>query len=253
MMQSLECLAMGNEARGGGLPPRFLKYIAQLQSSTERLRMNTYPGLTAQPWYDPEKFPIVRDLERHASEIIAEAQTLDERFFTDETENIERVGRWGVYFFYERGRKNEEHCGLCPATTAVIEAHRTVTTMAGQIYFSCLGPKTHVASHRGPTNMRLRCHLGVEVPAECGLRVGKIEATWTPGRCIVFDECYNHEVWNFSDQRRIVLIVDVWHPDLSDEEVLLLDGLQRYAAGQRKNLTKYWTRMDRERARQAVQ
>jgi len=49
----------------------------------------------------------------------------------------------------------------------------------------------------------------------------------------VFDDSFEHEAWNLSDRRRTVLIVDVWHPDLSDDEVLLLDGLQRYAFGQR--------------------
>jgi aspartyl/asparaginyl beta-hydroxylase (cupin superfamily) len=45
---------------------------------------------------------------------------------------------------------------------------------------------------------------------------------------VVFDDSFWHEVWNESDRRRLVLILDLWHPDLSDDEVSLLSGLQRY-------------------------
>jgi hypothetical protein len=55
------------------------------------------------------------------------------------------------------------------------------------------------------------------------------------------------EAWNLSDQQRTILIVDVWHPDLGDDEVLLLDGLQRYAVGQRLTRTNYWARKEQSR------
>jgi aspartyl/asparaginyl beta-hydroxylase (cupin superfamily) len=215
--------------------------------------MNIYPDLTAQPWHDPVTFPVALDLEQHAPQIIEEAHAIDTRFFQNEPENIERVGRWSVCFLYERGRKNKENCSLCPTATAVIETHRSITTIAGMIYFSCLDPKTRVTRHKGPTNMRLRCHLGVEIPEGCGIRVGEVTTTWKPGRCIVFDDSFEHEVWNLSDQRRTVLVVDVWHPDLSDDEVMLLDSFQRYSVGQRLNLTNYWARSDQARAVQAVE
>ena len=47
---------------------------------------------------------------------------------------------------------------------------------------------------------------------------------------------------------RVVLIVDLWHPDLSDDEVALLEGLQRYVAGYAANLRSYWERNDAARA-----
>ncbi len=238
---------------GEGIPPRFVKYIAQFRSTVVRPRMNIYPGLTAKIWHDPQKFAVALDLEQNAAQIVAEAQAIDERSFQDEAEKIARVGRWSVYFLYERGRKNRENCSLCPVTTAVIEAHRTVTTTAGMIYFSRLDPSTRIAPHKGPTNMRLRCHFGIEIPDRCGIRVGEVTATWKTGHCIVFDDSFEHEVWNLSDQPRTVLIIDLWHPDLSDDEVRLLDGLQRFAAGQRQNLTSYWARDQQDRAGEAAE
>src|SRR5712692_1276930 len=97
----------------GEVPPRFLEYLLQLRSGVDRPRINRYPGLTAQPWHDPQKFAVVLDLERNAAQIISEARAIDERSFRDEAEGIGRVGRWSVYFLYERGRKNKENCSLC--------------------------------------------------------------------------------------------------------------------------------------------
>ena len=35
---------------------------------------------------------------------------------------------------------------------------------------------------------------------------------------IVFDDIFEHEVWNLSKDTRIVLIVDINHPELSEEK-----------------------------------
>jgi aspartyl/asparaginyl beta-hydroxylase (cupin superfamily) len=215
------------------IPERFLTYIRQIASADGRRRMNVYPGLTAQPWHDPQRVSIARDFERHAAEVIAEAHAIERTAFRSEEEHIGRVGRWSVLFLFERGYKNEHNCTLCPTTTAIIEATSAVTTMCGMVYLSCLDSHTHVAPHKGPTNMRLRCHFGIDVPDGCGIRVHDTVRTWTSGRCLVFDDSFEHEAWNSSIQPRTVLVVDVWHPDLTEEEVRLLDGLQRYASGRR--------------------
>ncbi len=82
-------------------------------------------------------------------------------------------GSWDVFLFYERSRKHEEHCERCPTITRIIEASNTVRTQAGLLYVSKLSPGTHIRPHRGPTNQRLRCHLGIRIPeGDCGLRVG---------------------------------------------------------------------------------
>ncbi len=224
------------------LPARFQTYIAGLRSNDKKPRMGMYPGLRSMPWHDPQQFQLVRDLETAADEIAAEMRALAGRGFHDEAENIDRSGRWSVLFLYERGRKNEFNCSSCPQTVAVIEANRTVLSLGGLAYFSALEAGTQVAPHRGPTNMRLRCHLGIDVPEDCGLRVGGITRTWQQGRCMVFDDSFTHEAWNSSNRQRLVLIVDLWHPDLTDDEVTLLNGLHRYATATGTGLVRYWNR-----------
>jgi aspartyl/asparaginyl beta-hydroxylase (cupin superfamily) len=90
--------------------------------------------------------------------------------------------------------------------------------------------------------VRVRCHFGVDVPEDCGLTVGGETRTWTEGRCMVFDDSFEHEAWNRDVRDRVVLIVDLWHPDLTGEEVRLLEGLDTYVATQSANLARYYAR-----------
>ena len=79
-------------------------------------------------------------------------------------------------------------------------------------------PGTHVWAHTGPTNCRLRSHLGLVVPENLKIRVGTEERTWEEGKVFVFDDSWEHEVWHNGNSYRLILIVDVWHPELTDEE-----------------------------------
>jgi hypothetical protein len=89
--------------------------------------------------------------------------------------------------------------------------------------FSALAPNTHVRAHYGPTNKKLRCHLPLCVPpgGRCTITVSGESVVLEEGKCILFDDSFLHEASNVSDLPRVVLIVDTWHPDLTDEEVKL--------------------------------
>jgi aspartyl/asparaginyl beta-hydroxylase (cupin superfamily) len=101
---------------------------------------------------------------------------------------------------------------------------------------------THIAPHRGPTNLRLRCHLAISAPAgDCAIRVGDETRRWHEGKCLVFDDFLVHEAWNHTDEDRVVLIVDLWHPELTATEVMLLEGLQNHIYRQAERLGRYWS------------
>lgn len=226
------------------IPPRFMDYIGNLREHGMTSQLKRYPGLEARPWWNARDFAVARDLERMASAIAREIRTVDLACFQSESEAIPRDGSWSVCFLYERGRKRYEHCRLLPITTEIVEAHRTVRTQSGLTYFSRMAPNTLVGAHRGPTNMRLRCHLGIDVPDDCGITVDGITRSWREGECIVFDDSFVHEVWNASNKPRLIFIVDIWHPDLSDDEVALLEGLERHVGHAAEGLHKYWDRND---------
>jgi hypothetical protein len=138
---------------------------------------------------------------------------------------------------------------LCPATCAALER---APRAYGHALFSALRPGTHIPTHTGASNKKLRVHLPLVVPgdgcgavedvddaaggtssrrARCRLRVGPHTRAWREGRCLVFDDSHQHEAWHDAaphdncdgeGEARVVLIVDVWHPDLSDDEVRFL-------------------------------
>jgi aspartyl/asparaginyl beta-hydroxylase (cupin superfamily) len=91
--------------------------------------------------------------------------------------------------------------------------------------FSLLKPRTRIPAHNGVTNVRLVTHLPLIVPEGCGFRVGNQTREWVPGKAWVFDDTIEHEAWNDSEQLRVVLIFDVWHPHLTPAERALVTRL----------------------------
>eukprot|EP00510_Aplanochytrium_minuta_P003317 CAMPEP_0184006888 /NCGR_PEP_ID=MMETSP0954-20121128/981_1 /TAXON_ID=627963 /ORGANISM="Aplanochytrium sp, Strain PBS07" /LENGTH=155 /DNA_ID=CAMNT_0026285563 /DNA_START=161 /DNA_END=628 /DNA_ORIENTATION=+ len=98
------------------------------------------------------------------------------------------------------------------------------------VFFSVMDPKTHIVKHHGPSNKKLRIHLPLIVPAKksSSIRVGEERRIFEKGKCVVFDDSFEHEAWNdHPSQKRVCLIVDVWHPDLSDDEVKVFRFLEK--------------------------
>jgi aspartyl/asparaginyl beta-hydroxylase (cupin superfamily) len=86
------------------------------------------------------------------------------------------------------------------------------------VLFSILKPGTRIAPHNGFLNTRLICHLPLIVPDNCAIRVGNETRTWKTGEMMIFDDSIEHEAWNESEETRVVLIFDIWRPDLTIEE-----------------------------------
>ena len=240
-------LSYATAARSGhrqdelGGAERFHRYVESFSHGGGPPLGGTYPGLTSQPWHEPQGFSLVSYLESHFSEIQAEILALDPARFHRESERIKRSGDWDVAFLYERGRRRAEVCRALPVSTRGVEAYPTMRTMSGLIYASRMRGGTHIAAHRGPTNLRVRCHLAITVPVgDCAIRVGDDTRVWREGSCLVFDDSFEHEAWNHTERDRIVLIVDLWHPDLSAIEVRLLEGLHSYTGAHARNLGRYW-------------
>ncbi|NIP76307.1 MAG: hypothetical protein GTN90_10120, partial [Xanthomonadales bacterium] len=61
------------------------------------------------------------------------------------------------------------------------------------------------------------------------IRIGQDIYHWETGKCLIFDDGYEHEVWNDSESERIVLIIDLWHPDMTPAECWALDTARRMA------------------------
>lgn len=113
---------------------------------------------------------------------------------------------------------------LCPQTAALLDRLPAAADMAkagvGECTFSALGPGAHLKPHCGSSNARLTAHLPLVVPPGCcSIRVGGETRPYREGELLVFDDSYEHEVWNTSaTDVRIVLLIRFWHPDVPPSE-----------------------------------
>jgi aspartyl/asparaginyl beta-hydroxylase (cupin superfamily) len=156
--------------------------------------------LTGKPWHDPGDFAWTARLEAAHEAIrgeLREVQALG--FLRHHEQGLDERGSWTTYRLFAAGRKLEDQCRRCPETTRIVESIPDVCA-TGLVYFSVLSPGTHLAAHCGPTNTRLRCHLGLVVPSGSRIRVGEDTRAWEEGRCIVFDDSFEHEAWNEGDR-----------------------------------------------------
>lgn len=143
--------------------------------------------------------------------------------------------RWSAFHLLKDGNAIAENAGRCPRTMAClgqapqpVQLGRTPVAM-----FSLLKPRTRIPPHVGVSNARLVTHLPLIVPPHCGFRVGNTTRPWEFGKAWVFDDTIEHEAWNDSEQLRVVLIFDIWHPDLTEPERRMISALaqaqQRFA------------------------
>jgi aspartyl/asparaginyl beta-hydroxylase (cupin superfamily) len=119
--------------------------------------------------------------------------------------------RWKTFFLYGYGFQADVGVEMCPRTAALMREIPGMTTAM----LSILSPRKHILDHRGPYKGVLRYHLGLIVPREaeqCRIRVGEEIRHWVQGQSMVFDDTFNHEVWNDTDETRVVLFVDVLRP-----------------------------------------
>lgn len=200
-----------------------------------------FPGIASQAYYERARFPWLAALEAQTDAIRLELVNLLAaehgfepflRFDSDARVEDYLRGRegqsaWTGFFFYRHGERRDDNCARCPLTAAAIDSLPVVRIRghAPEVLFSLLTPGAHILPHRGVTNTRLVTHLPLIVPDDCALRVGGIDHVWQEGRCVVFDDTYEHEAWNRSTRTRVVLILDTWHPDLSDAEREALTAL----------------------------
>jgi aspartate beta-hydroxylase len=125
--------------------------------------------------------------------------------------------RWGAYFLWNQGRREESHLARCPRTAAALAALPQVDIpgRGPTAFFSILEAHTRIPPHTGVTNTRLTVHLPLIVPPGCRFRVGGETREWRVGIAWVFDDTIEHEAWNDSDVPRAILIFDVWNPELT--------------------------------------
>jgi ornithine lipid ester-linked acyl 2-hydroxylase len=207
-------------------------WIAEIEANWETIREELMSVLE-----DREALPNFQDISKDQIEI------------TDDD-------RWKTLFLYGYGFEAKLGVELCPRTAELMRRIPGMTTAM----FSILSPRKHILDHRGPYKGVLRYHLGLIVPRDaeaCRIRVGDDIRYWEEGKSMVFDDTYNHEVWNDTDETRVVLFVDVLRPlpapwDQLNRAIIKAIGYSPFVLDAKRN-QEAWERRYRERRQQAAQ
>jgi len=178
-------------------------------------------------FFPNDRFPWIAEVEANWKTIRDELEkVLEDREALPNFQDISKDqieitddDNWKTFFLYGFGFEAKLGTELCPRTAALMKQIPGMTTAM----FSILSPGKHILDHRGPYKGVLRYHLGLIVPKEkeaCRIRVGEDFRHWEEGESMIFDDTYNHEVWNDTDETRVVLFVDVLRP-LPEPESLI--------------------------------
>jgi hypothetical protein len=169
------------------------------------------------PWVEPlvAATPQLRDeVDRYLAEVVM-PQTVevsglepesDEGTFA--TPGLQGTWRSTVLYLMGRWLSPSEHF---PTVRRALDGVGGITSagLAG------LDARSHIDDHADPNKGALRFQLPLVVPGEegdCRIRVGDRTITWRVGEPVLFDIATRHEVWNESDDNRIVLMAEVVAP-----------------------------------------
>ncbi|HYC94799.1 MAG TPA: aspartyl/asparaginyl beta-hydroxylase domain-containing protein [Sphingomicrobium sp.] len=201
-----------------------------------------FPGLPQRPFYEREEFPWAAELESRTGTIQAELDELlrsqSEQFEPYVAADADRSGgtapnahlagdaSWSAYHLLKGGEPVAGHAERFPETLATLELAPLprVAGRAPMALFSQLKAGAQIRPHHGLFNFRLICHLPLVVPPNCTLRVGNRQRQWHEGELLIFDDSMEHEAWNRSDRQRIILLFEIWRPEIgeADREALTL-------------------------------
>lgn len=199
----------------------------------QKPRAYYFPELPVKQFYERKEFNWASRVEEATDEICAELNALiknnapfepyiksTEQGPTAKVNPLLDKSDWSAFFLIKDGEIVENNAAKCPVTMDVIKniPLPEVKGRGPMVLFSMLKSHTKIAPHHGFLNTRLICHLPLVVPNNCGLRVGNEIRNWKRGELVVFDDSIEHEAWNNSDQDRVVLIFDIWRPELSQQE-----------------------------------
>lgn len=193
-----------------------------------------FPGLYEAEFHHRSFFPWIEEIEDATDEIREELRAVMEAEgaelvpyvqYTDQVpmrqwKPLNNNLDWTAIHLLYQGERVEENARLCPRTMDLLAKVNPprLDGNAPNAMFSLLKPHVTIPPHHGVANFRLVCHLPLIVPEKCWFRVGASRHEWKEGELIIFDDSIEHEAANESDDLRVVLIFDTWHPGLSELE-----------------------------------
>jgi len=193
-----------------------------------------FPGLCEREFHPRHRFPWLAEFEAvtdvirqemqvalasSRAELVPYLQYQDYEALA-QWRDLNRNPDWTAFHLIRLGEVISANASLCPRTMELLQKvpQPAIPGASPNAMFSLLAPHTSIPPHVGVNNSRLVFHLPLVVPSGCWFRVGAETRAWREGEGFVFDDTIEHEANNPSAMLRVVMIFDVWHPDLSQVE-----------------------------------
>jgi tetratricopeptide (TPR) repeat protein len=199
-------------------------------SSAQQLPHKFFSELTARPWHSTDDLPQLQplvDVLRDAAPLLRkEYRKLKRKGLLVTDEDCIQHSAGGKWHRYEIAaiwqRLNGTTCSMdSPVACSVLSKLRhTGVVPIHRAGYSAVDAQTWIRPHFGSSNAALKLHLGLRVDRSgCAkMRVGTEWRGWTEGEVVLFDDSFEHEVWNSCSSERIVFQVVIRHPDLRWED-----------------------------------
>ncbi len=197
----------------------FIRFIKKGRHRLNRY-LSRYSLVGDTPTYDPAIFPWLAEVGAMAPEITRELHAVMQHHdaippFREFAPGHERIANgpddWRSFFFYGYGYPVEANLARCPETARALAK---VPNLVSAIY-SIVGPGAHIRRHRGVSKAIMTVHIPLIVPRDaekCRIEVDDRMVVWRLGTPVILDDTYPHEVWNDSDEKRVVLLLQVRRP-----------------------------------------
>ena len=213
-----------------------------------------YPAYTFDWQTDVEaNWQIIRDealavlKHRSAVPVLRDVSPDHDRIAVDE--------KWQSFFLWGYGYRMDLNCDRCPRTAEVVERVPGLRSA----FFSIHAPHLHIPRHKGVIKGMLTCHLGLAVPTErgrCRMMVEDQELVWEEGKSFVFDDTYHHEVWNDTEEDRVILLIQFDRPmrfpgNLLYKAFMAAIRLTPFVQDAKRNLEKWEKSLAQEEAKAA--
>jgi hypothetical protein len=192
-----------------------------------------FPYLANRQFFEREEFDWAPALEAATAGIKEELETVlaqgadFQPYVEDDADRPRREfhglhgdASWTALYLWRDGKPVPENAARFPRAMAALEKvpMTDIGAKTPSVLFSKLTPGAHIPPHRGMLNCRMIGHLPLIVPGGCWLRVGNETRNWEEGKLLIFDDSFEHEAKNDSSETRIVLLFDIWRPELNDAE-----------------------------------
>ncbi len=179
-----------------------------------------------------DDYPFLLEIENQWEAVWSEIQNLGKKQYSDYEHS--KDGGWKMMLFIMLDKFNDAYEEQCPLTFKLLRKIPNITfaSVSKLSSFSSIHPHhewikedDQLLYNNG--NMH-RAHLGLKIPkdaAACAIRVGDEIRSWTPGKFLMFNDTIEHEVWNNTEEDRVVLVLDfikVGQTMLENDQIQLL-------------------------------